>query len=103
MSDNKVFISVEAQFIRLEEKIDALHNLLENGEHSPTNIGDWIPEKDAKRLLGLSTTSLWKLRTKGQLEFSKPNNSTVYYKKESILNWINSNSKEAFSNPQNQG
>ena len=64
---------------------------------------DKFSPKEVKKLLGLSTTSLWKLRKDGKLEFSKPNNSTVYYSKESIQQWIEGTKTEAFSNQNKKG
>lgn len=104
MEKQNVIILLKSDFNALMSKVDLILSMLKK---SPTNsfqhLDDWIPEKEVKKLLGLSTTSLWKLRKEGKLEFSKPNNSTVYYSKESIQQWIEATRKEAFNGNSSKG
>ena len=98
MTTQNAIILLKTDFEALEGKIDLILSILKDAsKDSFQHLDDWIPEKEVKKLLGLSTTSLWKLRKEGKLEFSKPNNSTVYYSKESIQNWIESRRKKAYS------
>ena len=98
MAAQNVIILLKSDFEALENKIDLILSMLKTSTtDSFQHLDDWIPEKEVKKLLGLSTTSLWKLRKEGKLAFSKPNNSTVYYSKESIQKWIESRRKKAFS------
>lgn len=72
--------------------------LLENGSASPADnhIGNYIPESDAKTLLGKKTTWFWKMRTSGRLPFSKVG-SKVFYDRNDIINLLNNNKKNSFS------
>jgi predicted DNA-binding transcriptional regulator AlpA len=100
MAQDDIIILLKSDFNALNAKIDLILSKMGKSENNSfQHLDKWIPEKDVKKLLGLSTTSLWKLRKEGKLEFSKPNNSTVYYAKESILKWIETTRKEAFQNP----
>ena len=60
-------------------------SLLESGANpaGPTGIGDYIPETEAKKLLGRKTTWFWNMRTSGQLPFAKVGNK-IFYLKEDI-------------------
>jgi len=100
MPQKDVIILLKSDFNRLISKVDLILSKIDkSGKSAFQYFDDWIPEKEVKKLLGLNTTSLWKLRKEGKLEFSKPNNSAVYYSKESILNWLDSNRKLAFQQP----
>jgi predicted DNA-binding transcriptional regulator AlpA len=98
MVTQNAIILLKSDFEALEGKIDLILSMLKKSTtDSFQHLDYWIPEKEVKKLLGLSTTSLWKLRKEGKLAFSKPNNSTVYYSKESIQKWIDARRKKAFS------
>ena len=81
---------------------DSLNELLENqkeiisvlskDENSSAGIGNWIPEKDAQRILGKKVTSLWSLRKRGKLISTKVGNK-VFYSKASIIRFLESNMK----------
>lgn len=70
----------------IEETQQKILSLLEKGNNSmgPTSIGDYIPETEAKKLLGKKTTWFWQMRTSGRLPFAKVGNK-VYYQKTDII------------------
>lgn len=87
--------------MELNHKIDLLlarsnGGQVENKPEDPNpdnaHIHGWLCEKEAQRMLGLKTTVLWKLRTTGQLVFSKIGNKT-YYKVASIQALLESQSQ----------
>lgn len=93
-----VFILSESQYQHLSEKLEAILTHLEQdkeGLASEKLGGKWIPEKDAQHLTGKKATTLWKMRTSGELTYTKLNNR-VYYDLESILALLEKNKKEAF-------
>ncbi len=52
------------------------------------NLGEYISETEAKKLLNKKTTWFWNMRKSELLPFSKIGN-TVYYKKQDILELLN--------------
>lgn len=62
--------------------------------HQPTSdqLGGFISESEAKKLLGKKSTWFWNMRTSGQLAFTKVGN-TVYYAKADIVELLNKNKK----------
>lgn len=57
-----------------------------------TGIGDYIPETEARKLLGRKTTWFWNMRTTGQLPFAKVGNK-IFYLKEDIKNLLDNNKR----------
>ena len=57
------------------------------------NLGDWIDEKEAQKLLGRKGTWFWHRRKNGELVFTKVGNK-IMYSRESILNFLNQNARE---------
>lgn len=53
-------------------------------------IQGWICEKEVQARLGLRTTTLWKLRTTGQLKWSRIG-KTPFYSEASIIAYIEKN------------
>ncbi len=74
----------------IEENQQKILNLLGVENNEPDSIGDYIMEKEAKKLLGRKTTWFWKMRSSGQLPFSKIGNK-VFYRKTDILNVLERN------------
>ncbi len=89
----------EDDYNSLNEKLDNIISMLSgdaasNGKGAAIG-GKWITEKEAQRLTGKKATTLWKMRTSGELTFTKLNNC-VYYDKESILMLLEKNKRDAF-------
>ena len=79
----------------LNAKLDRIIEMLEHkGSSSP--IKKWLSEKETQDLLGKKATTLWKMRNKGLLEFTKINNK-VFYSKESIDRLMEHNKKDAYA------
>lgn len=56
-------------------------SFLENTNPNPTNsIGDYISEREAKKLLNRKTTWFWNMRKNGKLAFSKMGGTNFYNK-----------------------
>lgn len=86
----------ETDYHTLNEKLDRILTTL--GEQSSTNqqtLGKWMPEKEVQDLTGKKATTLWKMRNKGLLEFTKINNK-VFYNRESIMALMEQNKRTAF-------
>ena len=77
------------------ELADKLDKLLKRAGNGPEGLGDWIPEKRAKELLGKGTTTLWEMRQKGYLTHSRINGS-VYYSKKGIVDLLEKNKVKAY-------
>lgn len=78
---------------KLNRKIDRIGSMVQampTTHH--TDLGDWLTEEQAKELLQLGTTSLWELRKRKKITFSKVGNR-VYYDRKSIVNFIEHNCK----------
>lgn len=56
-----------------------------------TKIPGWASEKEARELLNLKQTALWKLRKSGTIKFSKIGGHT-YYNVQSIMDLLDKNS-----------
>lgn len=78
---------------------DALNELLETQKNilsSLTNsdnqnsFGDWLDEKSTQKVLGKKTTTLWSLRKKGLLTYTKIGNK-IFYSKSDILKLLEAN------------
>lgn len=69
-------------------KIDQLLELERAAAIKNSRIEDWISEQEAQKLLGLKETSLWALRKRKQLVYSKIGSKTFYSLKsiEKLLN-----------------
>jgi hypothetical protein len=61
-------------------------------------LGKWMPEKEAQEITGKKQTTLWKMRNKGLLEFTKINNK-VFYNRESIMALMEQNKRAAYRLP----
>jgi hypothetical protein len=73
-----------------EDQKTILLNL--SGANTKQGIGDWISDKEAQQLLGRKATTLWSLRKRGELAFTKVGNK-VFYSQEDILQLLNKNKK----------
>jgi hypothetical protein len=65
-------------------------DLLSKLNYKDDIIGDYISEKEAKKILGRKTTWFWNLRKNGKLPYSKVGNK-VFYSKATILKFIEGN------------
>jgi hypothetical protein len=89
-----------AQFIMLESKayynmITEITKIVEEKIKSESKE-DWIEEKEAMQLLGISSKStLQKFRDEDRIKFSAITSKTIKYSKKSILQYIESKSNKA--------
>lgn len=74
----------KTQLDELVNKLDKVLEIVTDNAGKPLQIGDWIPEKEAQALLQVKTTTLWSLRRRNKVKWTKTNRK-VYYSKSSIL------------------
>lgn len=67
-------------FEKIQTEISALKNLIEQLMESQIKIEDWITEKEAIRLSGLSRGTLLKLRKAGDLSSSTLSGKQNFYR-----------------------
>lgn len=67
-------------------KLDQVLKLLRPKKHAEI-VEEWLTEKEVQLLIGLKTTSLWKLRRLGRIKYSKIGQK-VFYSKKSILRYF---------------
>ncbi|HNQ67953.1 MAG TPA: hypothetical protein PKN32_06225 [Bacteroidales bacterium] len=84
--ENYILVS-DRKLDELIEKIDKLQSTVTLQKQDGHAIGDYIPEKEAKLLLGKGTTWFWNKRQTGELKGKKAGN-TWYYKKSQITKFI---------------
>lgn len=59
----------------------------------------WVPGEEAMRLLNISSkTTLQKLRDEGKIRFSQPSKKVILYDRDSIMEYIESHSKDKIWN-----
>jgi hypothetical protein len=58
-----------------------------------SKIPGWLNKNETSELLGLKTTSLWKLRQEGKVKWSKLGRN-IYFNIDSILQLIEENSSK---------
>lgn len=61
------------------------------------NQKDILSFKEALVYLDVSKSLLYKLTSKKKIEFSKPNNGKLYFKKEDLKKWLNQNRSDISS------
>jgi hypothetical protein len=65
----------------------------DNFQNIPASaIPGWLSETEMRKLVGLKTTALWKLRTKGLVIWSKIG-GRVFYKMDSVLSLLEKNQR----------
>ena len=58
---------------------------------------DWISTEEAMKLLQItSPTTLSRLRKEGKVKYSQPMHKVVLYSRESIVSYLNKNSRDVF-------
>lgn len=67
----------QKQFEDLTKKVDMLVELSKDAG-KVIKMNDWITEAEAQKLLGLKETSMWALRKKKQIVYSKVGAKTFY-------------------------
>lgn len=82
---------------KILNQLDRIEDKLKTIEETEDSIPktDWLTEKEAQDLLNLKATSLWRLRTRGALAYTKSGNKT-YYSYQSILDYLDMNKKSTF-------
>ena len=68
----------------LDSLLDRQNKILTLLENIPdkNQVGDYITEGEAQKLLGRKATWFWGMRTRGLLQFSKVGNKVFYSKKD---------------------
>lgn len=86
-----ITIETESFYKLIQEvvlRIKAEHNITEDR---------WIPGAEVMKLLNISSkTTLQKLRDSGVIRFSQPEKKIILYDRQSILEYLDKNSKQTF-------
>jgi len=86
----------ETDYHKLNSKLDRILAVFEEKNiRAQQPLGKWMTEKEAQELTGKKQTTLWKMRNKGLLEFTKINNK-VFYNRESIMALMEQNKRAAY-------
>lgn len=87
--DNTTFMMVPSEVIRdLAELARDLRKVISNFKSdAPLTIGDWVPEPEAKRMLGRKTTWFYLRRKSGELAGKKRGGQWWYHQNE-LLQFI---------------
>ena len=72
------FLLPQSKLDDLTSEINLLKQLLLEIKASPRQLTDWISELEAQKLLDLKETSMWSLRRRKKLVFSKIGSKTFY-------------------------
>ena len=82
----------QKKFDDLDQKVNLLINMMNENSNATIKMNDWICESEAQKLLGLKETSMWALRKKKQITFSKVG-AKVFYSLKSIERLLSKNEK----------
>lgn len=89
------------QISNLDKKLDAigvyinsLNIYLEQLTSEKENIGEWISENEAKRLTGLSKSTLLKLRKEGRIRSSTLSGKKIFYRRSDFNNLLDKNEQK---------
>lgn len=85
----------ESEYNELNSKMDKILDHFENNGTGTPNK-KWLTEKEAQEVTGKKATTLWKMRTKGLLEYTKINNR-VFYSRAGIEALLEENKQEAYA------
>ena len=89
----------ETDYHNLNSKLDRILAVFEEKDmRAQQPLGKWMTEKEAQKLTGKKQTTLWKMRNKRLLEFTKINNK-VFYNRESIMALMEQNKRTAYRLP----
>jgi hypothetical protein len=82
------FLLPQNKFDELTNRLLEVQKLVTELCLKPRSMTDWVSEAEAQALLGLKETSLWSLRKRKQIVFSKIGSKTFYSVKsiEKLLN-----------------
>jgi hypothetical protein len=76
-----LFVTPKAFLDSLSEKVNKILTFLENSS-GKDQVGDYITEPEAQKLLGRKTTWFWSLRKRGLLSFAKVGNKIFYSRRD---------------------
>jgi hypothetical protein len=89
-NEESYFIVPKAFLQAIADSNRKILSFLENTNPNPINsIGDYISEREAKKLLNKKTTWFWNMRKNGKLAFSKMG-GTNFYSKSDIIKLLES-------------
>ena len=78
---------------------EAFYNLIEEvvSRLTPNEKDRWILEDEAMELLGVkSKTTMWDLRTNGEIRYSQPRKKIILYDRHSIEKFLERHAKDTF-------
>jgi hypothetical protein len=82
-----------------EEKLEVLHSSIEEVRGLLVDIAaskgldDWIPQRDAEKLTGLSKSSLYNLRQRGDITYSTFTDKKIFYRRSDLIRYLDKREK----------
>ena len=89
-----LFITPKAFLDSLSDKVNKILAYIESSPDR-NQVGDYITEPEAQKLLGRKTTWFWSLRTRGLLSYAKVGNK-VFYSRKDIEKLLENNKIKSF-------
>lgn len=87
--------TVEELSLQLNHAVSLLTHLIQKTTTEKKEVfRDWITEDQAKEVLDIQTTALWKLRKERKIEWSKPYGK-VYYSLPSIIKYLEESARKS--------
>lgn len=85
-----VVAEIESVHQRIGEvgRIDRMIQLLELFEAQNYMLKDFLTVDDAAQYLNLSKSTIYKMTSRGEIPFYKPNSKTLFLKREEVNDWI---------------
>lgn len=80
----------------LESKMDMMLSLINKVSSKGHELGDYLEEKEAMKLLQRGTTWFYEVRKKGKLPFSKVGRKT-YYRRQDIIAFLDEHLVDGFN------
>jgi len=80
-------MSTDEKLIVLRRTVQEMHNLLTDLASSNA-LDDWIDQKQAEALTGLSTSTLYNLRQRGDITSSSFTGKEVFYRRSDLIRYL---------------
>ncbi len=88
LDKNEKYVIVPYEDMKeLMQKVDEIKDSLTNSTNNKGVLGEFVPEKEAQKILSKGTTWFWNKRQTGELKGKKAGNQW-YYKRSSLLKLI---------------
>lgn len=82
-----------------DEKLEVLSSSIEEmrtilrGIANANSLEDWIPQREAQKLTGLSKSTLYTLRQRGDITFSTFTGKKIFYRRSDLIRYLDKREK----------